>query len=429
MSAELKVVLVSEDPAQLNAFDNPSHSGGSGLTPPAPPLLATPAVGGPPTPPLQSPVETQSTDLADIAKMLKDAIEKTASQVPNSGLIPPVPPLLAPPVGGQSSPPLQAPIATQSTDLADIAKMLKEALEKTTKPKAEKVEPVQQKGIAGVFDKLDAGIQKTLDNWMMRNTRSGAAISNLSTFAKKTATRLSRFGKPVQAAASAAAGAGEAAATGAAGAAEAGGAAAAATSIGAVAAPLVAVAVVAAGAAISLKLLSDAVHRTANELADLSPEVAKTQAAFEMNMELARLDRAQRVGAGVAQLEAARNRISESMYEVQTKMLELLIKFSPVLEGALNGINVGVHTFDTLLAMINNIWAQVNDFLNDPAGKDNKAAQDALNDSLVALGKAMSEFAGAMPDNNNGRDPFLEELLAIQGPSQNGKKAPKGMMP
>jgi hypothetical protein len=188
---------------------------------------------------------------------------------------------------------------------------------------------------------------------------------------------------------------------------------------------LIAAAVAAAGAAISLKMLSDAVHSVANDLSDLSPEVAKTQAAFQMNMELARLDRAQRTGAGVAQLEAARNRISEATYEIQTKMLELLIKFSPLLEGTLDGITVGIRSVDTIIATINSIWAQANDFITGNLA-DNDPAKVALNQSLLELAKAMNEFMNTNRPPGNTMDPFLAELLGIPGPRNNGPRAPRG---
>jgi hypothetical protein len=382
MAVELTVRLVSDDPNQLNAFNNPTPNGGGGLNPPIPPLVAPP-IGGPPPPPLQAP-----------------------------------------------------PIVTQGgTDLADIAKMLKEALEKSTKPKAEKVEPTPARGIAGVFDKMDASIQKTLDNWQMRNTRSGAVISNLSTYAKRTATRLANFGRPVAAAAGAAAtGASGAAAGSAAGAAAGAAGTAAIVGGGTIAAPIIAAAVAAAGAAISLKLLSDAVHSVANDLSDLSPEVAKTQAAFQLNMELARLDRAQRTGAGIAQLEAARNRISESMYEIQTKILEILIKFAPLIEGVLDGINVGIRSIDVIISTLNHMWSIINDlpiFGGDLT--DNAKAQADLQNSLAELAKAVSEFLGTNRPPANTMDPFLAELLAVQGPRanrpNNGPRAPRGALP
>lgn len=209
----------------------------------------------------------------------------------------------------------------------------------------------------------------------------------------------------------AAAGAGARAAAGAAGAE---GAAGVAAGSAAAAGP---VGVAAAGAAVALTatalsavLLDRALHSAAESLEDLSPDIASVRGQQSANMEMARLDRAQRTGQGLAQYEAARGRLAESTYEAVTSILEILSKLAPLAEGALDGVNVGVRGVDMLISQVQNIWAQVNDMITGDL-TDNKEAAERLTATTEALKAAVARFAGEPEDKHAGIDDFFHSVL------------------
>lgn len=276
------------------------------------------------------------------------------------------------------------------------------------KSKGEKSEKPEETGIAKLLSNLDDSVNKKIESLGLEGTRAGKIVSGLSGAVKKYGNKLasSKVGKSV----AGMLGRGAAAA----GAEAAGGAAAGAgagAGIAAAAGPIAAVAVAAAGAALTVKALSDAVQSAANELVDLSPELAGVRAQFQLTRELARLDRADRIGAGAAQLEAARSRIDESMYDVQTKILELILKFSPILEAMLDGVNIGVRGIDTVIATLNVLASILT--VNDPT--DDAPARAALAQSAGDLAKALQEFVTNNSEPQGAIDPFLAEILNMPG--------------
>jgi len=192
-----------------------------------------------------------------------------------------------------------------------------------------------------------------------------------------------------------------------------------AAAAGAVALPLVAVAAAAAASALSLKMFMDAVERAAGELEDLSPQIAGVRAQHEVTMELARLDRAKRIGGDVAGLDQARNRLNESMYEIQTKIYELVLKGSPILERVLDALNVAIRTLDVGVATASGVTAYFTQ-----TDDDDKKAATALADASKELAKAVVEFSRDKgPPEHHGRDPIFDELLSATEPKR--QKAPR----
>ncbi len=153
----------------------------------------------------------------------------------------------------------------------------------------------------------------------------------------------------------AAAGAG-AGAVGASGGAAAGGAAAGAAGtaggIAAVAGPIglaVAGVVAAFGAAvIAVRKLSDVFVGQADQLQDLSGPIAASRAQGQVRMELARLDRAERIGPETAQIDAASQRLAEATYQVQTQLLELLASQADKIEFGLDTLTAMLQALVTL---------------------------------------------------------------------------------
>lgn len=290
---------------------------------------------------------------------------------------------------------------------------------------------------ASWFDRIADKIDKKIDDLGLAHTGVGDLVSGLSHNLAGFGTRVTKFASTALGGAGSAAGrqvattaatttaaASAGAATGA-GAATAGAGTSAGASAGAAGAlaaggPLIAVALAAGAAALSLKMFMDAVHKTASELADVSAEIAFGQAKHEVSMELMRLDRAKRIGSDVAGIEHAQHRLSESMYELQTKIYELILKASPAIEGGIDMLNVIVRTLDVLISTANDIAAKIT-----PDPTDDAPAAKALADSLQNLADAWDEMLHTHAGNNqNQMDPFLAELLLVDSNPGKPKRVP-----
>lgn len=440
---ELRVVLVGEDPEQQAAFNKEFARQG---------------------------------DAAELAEThARDASPAAAIPVPPP--LPVVPPPVSPPPS--VTPPPVEPIDQRTgmpwADQGDgrsvissiekliehIDELIKTEAKRSERPerkRSEKSEPAPD----GFFDQLSARLSKVVDHFdqIYRDTHFGRTMAgqrllHTARMARRGVTGASRMlrgsralraiGRRATAGLSrraARAGAGRAviqgagnvahhavpaaARAGAGGAAAGGAAAAGGTAAVAVVGPLIAVGVAAAGVALSLQQMISAVHHAAESLEDMSPEVAAAEAHHQVAMELARLDRAGRIGEGVARIEAARGKISESMYEVQTKILETILRFAPQIEALLNMINVGVHSVDVIIATINDIMSKINDLppFNE-GGLDNKAAADSLSDALSDLGNALKELRGELTDDqHHGIDPLLKGVLELDFGANDWRGAP-----
>jgi hypothetical protein len=153
------------------------------------------------------------------------------------------------------------------------------------------------------------------------------------------------------------------------------------------------------------------------------------RAEFDAMREMARLDRAGRIGEGVAQVEAARGRLGEATYELQTKILEAVVKFAPLLEGLVDSATAGVRGIDLVVATFNAVWSKVNDLpLLGGNPQDNQAAQDALKESIDAFRQALADVVSANGPANMGMDPFLASVLNMQlGPPNPPAPAAPGL--
>lgn len=419
MSVELKVTLVGEDPQQQQAFNNPQTA----IAAPAP----LPAISAPP---IQKPREHWPTvEHRPLDKPEKPQTPPQAVQ-PTSSAKPPEPPPLPswyvqpPPVQGQD----QRLIYTLE-QLIDAINQLSasKGMQPTTAGSQQSSHHGRHNQQQNWFDRIAEKIDKKIDDLGLAHTAVGDLVSGLSHNLAGLGTRVTKFASTAlggtgsaagrqaatTAASSAATQTSAAAATGSGASSGATAAAGAAGASGALAAsgPLIGVALAAGAAALSLKMFMDAIERTARDLSDLSPELAQGQAQHELKMELARLDRAKRIGSDVAGIDHAQHRLSESMYELQTKIYELILKASPAIEGGVDLLNVMVRTMDTLISTVNNIYAAMT-----PDPTDDAPAQKALADSLKNLGDAWSELLHMHQHGNaNQMDPFLAEILANDG--------------
>lgn len=419
MSVELKVTLVGDDAQQQDAIENPNKY----TNQPSPTESTT-------REPIAPPVQFEPT---------KPPVQNTEKQEqPRNELIPtdrPQPPEM--PDWYVQPPPYQNQeerLIESIEELIDAVERLAGNLpEQSAEPTAISTERQPRANDTSIFERFASNVDRKIDEMGFANTSVGNLLSqivhNLSSIGnrlEKAATTAGEFiiGGGTAESASAAATAATATRSAAAGA----GAAATAESTGVAAAaeaavgPVVALGIGAAAVGLSFKALVDSVERVASELEDLSPAIASVRAQQSVTMELARLDRAQRIGGEVSQIDQANARIQASMYEVQTKIYEILLKASPLVEGILDGVNLGVASIDVSLATLKQVIAN---FTPDP-NDDKKAAKD-LSNAMVRWIAALEEAnATSTMQNNTGMDTMFQEFLAQPAGGQKPKAQRRG---
>ena len=104
-----------------------------------------------------------------------------------------------------------------------------------------------------------------------------------------------------------------------------------------------------AGLAIAGKKLVDAFRKQAIELESFSGDIAGARATNRANILQARLNRGQRLGPELARIELARGRVDEQFFELQTKIYEQLLKFTPLIEGVLAAVETSTDIFGQLI--------------------------------------------------------------------------------
>lgn len=369
--AELEIKFTGDDPEQREAFDRPS----------------TDAAGMPTSPPADNASLKPTTTDPELSGT-------TSETVGDNELINSI-----------------SMLVDKLGELIDTEKQVRDR-----KPQ-EPTEPDRQTGfLERILGAVNATVEKTLSGLGLENTQAGRAVGG---FTRSLLERSEKASAVVKGLPELTAGAG------AAGAAEAGGGAGAAGGLAAALGPVgiaaAATAVAFVGASYTVAKLSDAVQGLATDLEDLSPAIAASRAQFEAQRTLARLDRAERIGPDLAQLETARFRIQESMYEIQTKILELLLKWSPILEFILDGVNVGIRGIDGVVAALAAVQAALT---LDP--RDDVAAMQALANATTAFQDAVKELFTDGSNERWDKDPWLEELLKMQGPDAGVGKPPMG---
>jgi len=481
MSVEMRVTLIGEDPEQQEAFDRPQPidpsssrpdkpETGIGATPPVQPTSTAAPAGDDPSG-IGGSLEALTKHIEDLSRQMAVA---NKPQVQGVSAVPQPQPaddpdadragrhavrqamtealddLLKNPLPEDQTPdPLEDSIDALAKAVEELAKqegkqdreirhrsrqemtdalddMLKKPIDDRGEKRAEpepQTEP-EKKGFSQRVDAANQFVQRGLKATGLDRTRLGrgtGGMAHKATGAVKRVASLARAATGATAATTTAAGSSGAAAA-ASGAAATAGATTAAAAIGAVALPVAAVAAGLAVTAISVKTFSDAVNKAANELEDLSPAIAIVRAQHQISMEMARLDRAQRIGAGAAQMEAARDRIQESMYAVQTSILELLLKLSPFFETGLDIMNVGVRGLDAIIAQIQGTIATINNLWGDTS--DDFEAGKRMSQTMIDLALAVQQLIGQGDVSIYQTDPFFDELLGNRGNPPNPQRPP-----
>jgi hypothetical protein len=188
-----------------------------------------------------------------------------------------------------------------------------------------------------------------------------------------------------------------------------------AATVGAVAVP-VAVVVAGLGAmAMGLQKVTDAANSLGNELQDLSPEITGARVRAETSRFMDQVDRAQKIGPQVAQIESAQARLSEATYEIQTAIYDVILgKIAPIAEAILDTGTAGVRG---LAAVKEGVEAALQ-FGANP--KENREAFDAG----LKFAKAINDIFGEA-----GPEPQDELLMQIFNQEPGAGVRPRGIMP
>ena len=219
----------------------------------------------------------------------------------------------------------------------------------------------------------------------------------------------------------AAVGAGGAAAAGggAAGAAGAAGGAAGGAAAGALTNPIGWVALALAGLGVATYSLIRTLNSQGDELEQYSGAIHSARAQIEATNVGNRVERGQRIGANVAQVEAAQGRFNDALYDLMTEVFDELSKLAPLLEFGIDGATVMVRQMQVLVNL-----AELA-FEASPAGVigTKKTAGEALGEvkeSLVELHKASAElFRSGQASSGTGIDAIFNHNPLPQQPRNN----------
>ncbi|MDZ4847797.1 MAG: hypothetical protein SGI77_00755, partial [Pirellulaceae bacterium] len=190
-------------------------------------------------------------------------------------------------------------------------------------------------------------------------------------------------------------------------------AATAGATVAMIAAPIVAS--VAAVVAFSM-----AVRNATEDLTEFSPEISAAKARGEVNTAMNRLDRSERIGPKLGQLEDAKNRFNDQTQKLLTDILALGLKFTPIFEAGINTLTLIASTAATAANVIEHGLAakDVGLALLTPGKEDDKAAAERVaaatqqtKDIALGVAAAAAELFGYR--NPEKRDEDLQRLLDL----------------
>lgn len=196
-------------------------------------------------------------------------------------------------------------------------------------------------------------------------------------------------------------------------------AAPAAAALGPIAIAAAAVVAVFAALVVATKMLFDVFSKQADELEEYSAAISIATAEHEAERELSKLDRANRIGGATAQVQGARNRIDDAMFDLWTSMLELLAENAPTLEVIADTVTAGVRAADVQVELLQIIVDLVT---NGGANLIQNLAD--LKEKNAKLGEAIENI---FQDNMDAfADPWLDQLLNQTAPTKGVPPAPVG---
>ena len=271
-----------------------------------------------------------------------------------------------------------------------------------------------------VFDKLSDVLTKSKqDNARQPSGDDDAPGSGIGHAVGETVGRSlrgilqrSRFGRGALSLASnlgIGAGRGAAAAAGGAGGAAAGGAAgvggAAAFAGGPITLAIAGVVAALAGLAIGIKTVLGLYNRQGDELQQFSGAIYGARAEIESERLGSQIERAQKIGGNVAQVEGAQGQFNDAMYDLFTEIYSVLAESAPYIE---TGIELAISQVRMLETMVNVSQAGLAvlqlDF--DGAAKESEEAKESLRKSMKALSDAFIDSRTQQDEN-----PLLDAIF------------------
>ena len=271
-----------------------------------------------------------------------------------------------------------------------------------------------------VFDKLGDVLTKSKqDNARQPSGDDDATGSGIGHAVGETVGRSlrgflqkSRFGRGALSLASnlgIGAGRGAAAAAGGAGGAAAGGAVgaggAAAFSGGPITLAIAGVVAALAGLAIGIKTVLGLYNRQGDELQQFSGAIYGARAEIESERLGSQIERAQRIGGAVAQVEGAQGRFNDAIYDLFTEIFSELNKLAPFIE---TGIDIATAQIRMIETIVNLMQAAYEASTGDIAGTATEIAQ-----AVESNRKAMEAMAEVFRDDSQrrGKSPQVEAIL------------------
>ena len=271
-----------------------------------------------------------------------------------------------------------------------------------------------------VFDKLGDVLTKSKqDNARQPSGDDDATGSGIGHAVGETVGRSlrgflqkSRFGRGALSLASnlgIGAGRGAAAAAGGAGGAAAGGAVgaggAAAFSGGPITLAIAGVVLALAGLAIGIKTVLGLYNRQGDELQQFSGAIYGARAEIESERLGSQIERAQRIGGAVAQVEGAQGRFNDAIYDLFTEIFSELNKLAPLAE---LGIDIATAQLRMVETMVNLLQAAYEASTGDLVG-----ASVEFKQALESNRKATEAMAEVFRDDSQrrGKSPQVEAIL------------------
>lgn len=153
--------------------------------------------------------------------------------------------------------------------------------------------------------------------------------------------------------------------------------------------PLAALAIAVVGAVVAFRSFVGFFKSQADQLEEFSGAVAGVRAEIEANQMQSKIERAQRIGPQVANVEASRGRLEEAQYELLTSIYEILAKMAPLAELGNDSLTVIVSFINSHIQQAESTLANVNPFATQQE-RDKEAAEAA------AANKALADAFGEL---------------------------------
>jgi len=159
------------------------------------------------------------------------------------------------------------------------------------------------------------------------------------------------------------------------------------------------------GLAIGIKTVLGLYNRQGDELQEFSGAIYGARAEIESERLGSKIERAQKIGGNVAQVEGAQGQFNDAMYDLFTEIYSVLAESAPYIE---TGIELAISQVRMLETMVNVSQAGLAvlqlDF--DGAAKESEEAKESLRKSMKALSDAFIDSRTQQDEN-----PLLDAIF------------------